>query len=77
MLRRMQTMTPDDLANGLISTSFEACSAFGPVDHGSPVCAGCGWLDAEHAPEPAGSGLGEVHVLPRRRARAVPKRMAS
>ena len=32
-----------------LNTRFEACHSFEGEQPGSPVCAGCGWLDAEHA----------------------------
>ena len=74
----MQTIAVNDLVDGLVddvvSASFEACVEFAAAGDGSPVCASCGWLAAEHA-----SGDAEVHALPQRgRARvSTPKRLAS
>jgi hypothetical protein len=69
MLRDMQTIT----VNELVSATFEACVEFETVGDGSPVCAGCGWLEAEHEP-----GVAEVHTLPTRPAsRPGQKRLAS
>jgi len=68
MLRDMQMIQ----GNELVSTTFEACAEFGPTGDGSPVCAGCGWLETEHETK------AEVHTLtPRRPARATAKRLAS
>jgi hypothetical protein len=65
----MQTTDTYDL----VSTSFEACAAFGAGTGGSPVCAECGWLDVEHV-----SAVAEVHELAaRRQIRVTPKRLAS
>jgi hypothetical protein len=75
MLRRMQTTETDDLVpEHVIVASFVACLDFGTAGDGSPVCAHCGWLDAEH-PRPDA----EVRSLPRRHpaARPQPKRLAS
>jgi hypothetical protein len=58
-----------------VSAAFEACAAFSAPGDGSPVCASCGWLDAEHAP-----AVAVVRSLPRRpenRAIRTPKRLAS
>jgi hypothetical protein len=64
----MQTIEENDL----VSAAFEACSGFSMTGDGSPVCTGCGWLEAEHETE------AEVHALkPRRPARATQKRLAS
>jgi hypothetical protein len=68
MVSAMQTMT----TNHLVSGAFEACVEFSALDHGSPVCAGCGWLEAEHD-----HGIAEVRALPARRAARAPKRLAS
>jgi hypothetical protein len=69
MLSSMQTIEVNDL----VSASFEACSAFGAPGDGTPVCAACGWLEAEHDLPGA-----EVHVLPRRaRSGPTPRRIAS
>jgi hypothetical protein len=69
MLLSMQTID----ANDLVSAMFEACTAYAAGPDASPVCAGCGWLDAEHEP-----AVAEVRALPaRRRAGATPKRLAS
>ena len=69
MLARMETIE----MNQLVSATFEACAAFGNAGDGSPVCAACGWLEAEHEPETA-----EVRTLPTRRVtRPTPKRLAS
>jgi hypothetical protein len=70
MLRAMETMEVNDL----VSTMFEACEAFGPAGDGSPVCSGCGWLEAEHNPEPVAAS---VHRLPRRTSAKQPRRLAS
>ena len=69
MLSRMETIE----MNQLVSAAFEACAAFGSAGDGSPVCAACGWLEAEHEPEAA-----EVRTLPTRtRPRPTPTRLAS
>ena len=71
MLAAMQTIETYDL----VSASFEACAAFAAMGDGSPVCAGCGWLEAEHDHD-----LAEVRSLPtreRRRQPRAPKRLAS
>ncbi len=61
------------LVDTLVSTTFEACAEFGAGTDGSPVCAGCGWLEAEHEAPDA-----DVHTLPARRpAVRTPKRLAS
>jgi len=68
MVCDMQTID----ANELVSGAFEACAEFsGPAD-GSPVCAGCGWLEAEHD-----HGIAEVTSLPTREAARAPRRLAS
>jgi hypothetical protein len=59
-------------ANELVSGAFQACAGFSAPDDGAPVCAGCGWLEAEHD-----HGIAEVRSLPTRRAARVPKRLAS
>jgi hypothetical protein len=64
----MQTIETNDLVSG----AFEACAEFSAPGHGSPVCEGCGWLEAEHDP-----GIAEVRTLPTRRSTRVPKRLAS
>ncbi|MDP9331719.1 MAG: hypothetical protein M3Q30_00185 [Actinomycetota bacterium] len=70
----METIEVDQLvSNELVSAAFEACATFGAAGDGSPVCAACGWLEAEHEPEGA-----EVRTLPTRTApRPTPKRLAS
>jgi len=69
MLSRMETIE----MNQLVSAAFEACAAFGSAGDGSPVCAACGWLEAEHEPEAA-----EVRTLPTRTLpRPTPTRLAS
>jgi hypothetical protein len=69
MLLRMQTID----ANDLVSAMFEPCVGYAPGADGSPVCATCGWLDAEHD-----AGVAEVHTLRAPRPReATPKRLAS
>jgi len=69
MLSRMDTIE----MNQLVSATFEACAAFGNAGDGSPVCAACGWLEAEHEPEAA-----EVRALPTRTLpRRTPTRLAS
>ena len=77
MLLRMQTID----ANDLVSAMFEACSAYAGGPEASPVCATCGWLDAEHEPAVAPAAqvaVAEVRKLPaRRRTGATPKRLAS
>ncbi|HEV7524517.1 MAG TPA: hypothetical protein VGP92_06100 [Acidimicrobiia bacterium] len=58
-----------------MSGTFEACAEFGGPGDGSPVCAGCGWLETEHD-----HGGAEVRALPVRRAKhsgAAPRRLAS
>jgi hypothetical protein len=54
--------------------AFEACVEFSGDGAGSPVCAACGWLDAEHGP-----AVAVVHALPRRVRGPLrtPKRLAS
>jgi hypothetical protein len=65
----MQTIDTNDLVSGL----FEACGEYSAGTEASPVCAACGWLEAEHAPE-----IAVVRSLPaRRRAPVVPNRIAS
>jgi len=67
----MQTIDVNDL----VSTAFEACAEFGGPGDGSPVCAGCGWLDNEHRREPE---IAEVVALPVRAGSAPrSKRLAS
>jgi len=69
----MQTTDTHFAGNDLVSSLFEACGAFATSPEGTPVCAGCGWLEAEHAPE-----IAEVRSLPaRQRAPASPRRLAS
>ena len=68
MVRGMQTTETNDLVSG----AFEACAEFSALDHGSPVCEGCGWLENEHA-----RPVAEVHPLPARRTARMPKRLAS
>ncbi len=69
----MQTIEQTMDVYELVSTAFEPCTAFAPAHGGSPVCAACGWLDADH--EAAGA---EVHAFPRRAAAPpLPKRLAS
>jgi len=50
---------------------FEPCHAFLRDIPGSPVCAGCGWLDTEHT-----SGA-NVRRLPRRGRTTPRRRLAS
>jgi hypothetical protein len=58
----------------LVAGSFEACDAFrAPVEHDEPVCAGCGHLADDHAPE----SVAPVTRLRRRPRAAVPARKAS
>ena len=69
----MQTFDTNDLVNDLATGRFESCSAFAAGPQAAPVCADCGWLDADHTPE-----IADVHALPaRRRTPAVPARIAS
>jgi hypothetical protein len=73
MLLRMQTTNTSDL----VSATFEACANYSADANGSPVCAGCGWLEPDH-----GDALGELRALPVRRpagrvTRTTPKRLAS
>ena len=68
MVGGMQTID----ANDLVSGTFEACAEFSDPGDGSPVCAGCGWLEAEHD-----HGIAEVRSLPTRRTTRTPKRLAS
>ncbi len=68
MLTSMQTIDVYEL----VSASFEACGAFVTPGDGSPVCAGCGWLEPEHRAEPT-----EVHTLQPRRRTHQPERLAS
>jgi hypothetical protein len=77
MLAFMQTIAVNELVSEpealLVSASFEPCTTYGADGDGSPVCAACGWLEAEHEPPVA-----EVHVLPAREMpRRTPKRLAS
>jgi len=77
MLANMQTIEVNELVHEpealLVSATFEPCAAFGAGGDSSPVCAACGWLEAEHEPPVA-----DVHVLPMRRIpRRTPKRLAS
>ena len=58
--------------NELVSGSFQACVEFSGSGDGSPVCAGCGWLEAEHD-----HGVAEVRTLPAPRVARPPKRLAS
>jgi predicted Fe-S protein YdhL (DUF1289 family) len=65
--------------NDLVSATYEPCTSFGSGD-GSPICAGCGWLETEHADTHAGSEpeLAEVFALPApARAQKRAKRLAS
>jgi hypothetical protein len=39
----------NDITELTVSTRFEPCHSFEREHLGSPVCGGCGWLDAEHA----------------------------
>jgi len=74
MLRRMQMIQ----GNELVSATFEACAAFGPTGDGSPVCAGCGWLETEHDTVVVHVPSAEIHTLtPRRPSRRAEKRLAS
>ena len=59
-------------ANELVSGAFQACAEFSAPADGAPVCAGCGWLEAEHD-----HVIAEVRSLPTRKAARVPKRLAS
>ncbi len=70
MLRGMQTMNASDLVN----SSFEACAEFAAAD-ATPVCAGCGWLEADHTDRHDHDA--EVHALRTRPVAARPKRLAS
>jgi hypothetical protein len=83
MLRPMQTIPlneqADDLtagwADGPVHAAFEACVTFSEPGDGSPVCAACGWLDADHSP-----AVALVRSLPgpaRARVVRTPKRLAS
>ena len=78
MLSGMETIEVNEWVSEWVSAAFEACAAFGAAGDGSPVCAACGWLEAEHEPEAA-----EVRTLPGRTlpGRTVPwstpKRLAS
>jgi len=61
-------------ANDLVSALFEVCPAYASGPDASPVCAACGWLDAEHEVQ----GNAEVRALPARpRPGITPKRLAS
>lgn len=74
MLLAMQTID----ANDLVSAMFEPCAAYATGPEASPVCATCGWLDAEHAAGVDAADGAEVHTLRApRRPRATPKRLAS
>jgi hypothetical protein len=42
-----------DDQNDQVRAAFEACATFAAEDDGSPVCAACGWLGADHEPEVA------------------------
>ncbi len=68
MVWAMQTID----ANELVSGAYEACAEFSVPADGSPVCAGCGWLETEHD-----HGIAEVTTLPTRHAARAPKRLAS
>jgi len=68
MLLRMQTIETTDLVTG----AYEACASFSADGGGSPLCARCGWLDAEHEQEVAA-----LHHLPARTVARQPKRLAS
>lgn len=69
MLLNMQTID----ANDLVSAMFEPCAAYATGPDASPVCATCGWLDAEHEAD-----IAEVRTLRTpRRPGATPKRLAS
>ena len=35
-----------------VNSRWEPCPAFSAAGPGSPVCAGCGWLDGEHSAHP-------------------------
>ena len=72
MLTRMQTIDTNDLVSGL----FEACSVFEATGDGSPVCAGCGWLVADHSGDHV-AAVAEVRALPARPRTRRPKRLAS
>ena len=81
MLRGMDTTSPAPSDNELVSTAFEACSAFADRGDGAPVCGACGWLDTEHPESHPDAGAAEVRVLTRRRrpapGRVVGGRIAS
>jgi len=68
MLSRMQTNDENDQ----VRSAFEACATFAAEGDGSPVCAACGWLGAEHEPEVASR---HARSMPRRpmRRRAMPE----
>lgn len=54
MLCRMQTNDVNDpVPNDLVRAAFEACATFAAEGDGSPVCAACGWLGADHGPDVA------------------------
>ena len=65
-MRNDLTDLPRDAA---LTSWFEPCHSFLADQPGSPVCAGCGWLDGEHAP------AANVRRLPRRTT--LPRRLAS
>ncbi len=77
MLSRMQTITEIDADNEPVSAAFEPCGQFRARADAAPVCAACGWLDDEHAPE-SEAAIAEVRALPRRAGRpAAARRLAS
>jgi hypothetical protein len=65
----MRNDTTDLPGDPMLTSRFEPCHAFLADLPGSPVCAGCGWLDGEH------TARANVHRLPRRAA--PPRRLAS
>ena len=75
----MQTIDTSHPVSGAfeISGAFEPCGSLVVPGDGSPVCAACGWLDAEHEP-PRDDSVAEVRALPARPSkRPAPKRLAS
>ena len=76
MVSAMQTID----ANELVSGAFQACAEFSAPADGAPVCAGCGWLEAEHDHghhHGQHHGVAEVRTLPARPVVKRPKRLAS
>jgi hypothetical protein len=62
MLARMQTNDENDPnEHDQVRSAFEACATFAAEGDGSPVCAACGWLGADHEPEVAPRRARSMH----------------